>query len=133
MGIGRKGCLVCEDGLDKVWKMIELVCFMQVKKGRSLEEWHTNVVDLAAAGVNGLEQLVDLIVAHLLAQVGQDWRDMSVTSSLGESTFGGAGHTVSELTDTDEASHVLVKDLETTAVLLRLTGVAETTSAVEDF
>ena len=47
--------------------------------------------------------------------------------------FRGAGHTVSELTDTDEASHVLVKDLETAAVLLRLAGVAETTSAVEDF
>lgn len=41
--------------------------------------------------------------------------------------------TVSELTDTNEASHVLVKDLETAAVLLRLAGVAETTSAVEDF
>ena len=58
---------------------------------------------------------------------------MSVTSSLGESMFRGAGHTVSELTDTDEASHLLVKDLETAAVLLRLSRIAETTSAVEDF
>jgi hypothetical protein len=33
---------------------------------------HTNIVDLAATGVDGLEQLVDFIVAHLLAQVGQD-------------------------------------------------------------
>ena len=25
VGIGRKGCLVCEDGLDKVWERIVLV------------------------------------------------------------------------------------------------------------
>lgn len=32
----------------------------------------TNIVDLAAAGVDGLEKLINLVVAHLLAQVGQD-------------------------------------------------------------
>ena len=55
---------------------------------------------------------------------------MSVASSCEEPR---ACPTVSELADTNEASHVLVKDLETAAVLLRLAGVAETTSAVEDF
>lgn len=50
---------------------------------------HTNVVDLAAAGVNGLEQLVDLIVAHLLAQVGQDCVCVSVLF-LGQSSSSGA-------------------------------------------
>jgi hypothetical protein len=110
-----------------------MIVLVYASSRREFEDRHTNVVDLAAAGVDGLEQLVNLIVAHLLTQVGQDWRGMSVTSSLGEFMFEGACHTVSELTDTDEASHVFVKDLETAAVLLRLTGVAETTSAVEDF
>jgi hypothetical protein len=48
------------------------------EEGKFGEE-HTNVVDLAAAGVDGLEQLVDLVVAHLLAQVGQDCGCVSVT------------------------------------------------------
>jgi hypothetical protein len=56
-----------------------------------------------------------------------------VSNLLGRFQVRGLVRTVSELTNTDEASHVLVKDLETAAVLLRLTGVAETTSAVEDF
>lgn len=33
---------------------------------------HTHVVDLATAGVYGLEQLVHLVVAHLFAQVRED-------------------------------------------------------------
>lgn len=93
--------------------------------------WLTNVVDLTTAGVNGLEQLINLIVAHLLAQVGQDCVCVSLLF-LAIVVFRGS-RTVSELTDTNEASHVLVEDLETAAVLLGLTRVTETTSAVEDF
>lgn len=71
----------------------------------------TGVVDLARAGVDGLEQLIDLFIRHLLAEVGQD---------------------VLELADADEARHVLVEDLEATAVLLGLAGIAEATGAVQD-
>lgn len=71
----------------------------------------THVVDLSTAGVNSLEQLIHLIVAHLLAKIRQD---------------------VSELTDTDETSHLLVKDLEAAAVLFWLAWVAETARSVQD-
>ena len=40
--------------------------------------------------------------------------------------------TVSELTNANETSHLLVKDLETAAVLFGLTRVAEATRAVQD-
>lgn len=33
---------------------------------------HTSIVDLAGAGINSLEQLIDLIVGHLLAEIRQD-------------------------------------------------------------
>lgn len=68
------------------------------------------VVDLAGASVDSLEQLVDLLLGHLLAQVGQD---------------------VLELTDANKACHVLVEDLEAAAVLVGLAGVAEAAGAVE--
>lgn len=45
----------------------------------------------------------------------------------------GAKHTVSQLSDTNKSSHILIKDLESTTVLLRLAGLTETTGAVEDF
>lgn len=76
-----------------------------------LELGLTSVVDLAGAGVDCLEQLVDLIVRHLLAQICQD---------------------VLELPDSDEARHILVKDLESTAVLVRFAGVAESARPVQD-
>lgn len=41
--------------------------------------------------------------------------------------------TVTQLADSNETRQVLVKDLETTAVFLRLARVAETTGSVEDF
>lgn len=77
-----------------------------------LRKWsgRTCVVDLARAGVDGLEELVDLVVRHLLAEVRED---------------------VLELADADEARHVLVEDLEAAAVLLRLAGVAEAARAVQ--
>lgn len=71
----------------------------------------TSVRNLAAAGVDGLEQLVDLVVAHLLAQIRQD---------------------VAQLPDADEARPVLVKHLEAAAVLVNVARVAEAAGAVED-
>lgn len=71
----------------------------------------TSVVDLAGAGIHGLQELVDLLVGHLLAEVRED---------------------VLELANSDEARHVLVEDLEAAAVLVRLARVAEATGAVQD-
>lgn len=69
------------------------------------------VVDLARRGVDGLEQLIHLLVGHLLAKVGQD---------------------VAQLAHADEAGHVLVEDLEAATVFFRLPRVAEAAGAVED-
>jgi len=77
-----------------------------------LEKVFTHVVDLSTAGINSLEQLIHLIVTHLLAEIRQD---------------------IPELTDTDETSHLLVEDLESAAVLFWLAWVAETTRSVENF
>jgi hypothetical protein len=71
----------------------------------------TCVVDLSRACVHRFEQLVDFLVRHFLAQVGQD---------------------VLELADADEACHVLIKHLETAAVLIGLARLAEPTGAVKD-
>lgn len=71
-----------------------------------------HVVDLSAAGIDRLKQLIDLIIAHLLAQVCED---------------------IAQLTDADEASHVLVEDLKATAVFFRLARISEAAWSVEDF
>lgn len=73
--------------------------------------WHTCVVDLARASVHSLEQLVDLLLRHLLAQVGQD---------------------VLELANADEACHVFIKHLKATAIFLGLARVAESARSVQD-
>jgi hypothetical protein len=69
------------------------------------------VVDLAGARIDGLEQLVNLLVRHLLAQVRQD---------------------VLELADAYEARHVFVEHLEAAAVFLGNAGVAESARPVEN-
>ena len=71
----------------------------------------TGVVDLSRAGIHSLQEFVHLVIGHLLAEICEN---------------------VLELTDANEACHVLVEDLETTAVLFRLTGIAEAARAVQD-
>lgn len=70
----------------------------------------TSVVDLARAGVDSLEQLIDLLIGHLLAEVRQD---------------------VLELADANKARHVFVEDLEATAVFFGLARVTEAARAVQ--
>ena len=71
-----------------------------------------HVVDFSTAGIDCLEQLIHLLVAHLLAQICQD---------------------VSQLTYTDEAGHVFVEYLEAAAVFFRLARISETAGSVKDF
>lgn len=68
------------------------------------------VVNLARASIDCLQELIHLLLGHLLAQVGQD---------------------VLELTNANKASHVLVEDLETAAVFVRLAWIAEAAGTVE--
>jgi hypothetical protein len=72
----------------------------------------TPVVDLIIARINGaLEQLIDLLLAHLLAQVCQNVLDLALP---------------------DEAAPVLVEDLEAADVFFDVKGFAEAAGAVED-
>lgn len=71
----------------------------------------THVVQLPTASIHRLEQLIHLIITHLLPQIRQN---------------------VSELSHANEAREVLVKDLEATTILLWLAGVAETAGSVEN-
>ena len=42
-------------------------------------------------------------------------------------------HTISELSNADETSHILVKDLEASTILFRFTWIPETARSVQDF
>ena len=72
---------------------------------------HIDIVQLAGAGIDGFQQLVHLLIAHLLAQVRED---------------------VAELAHADEARQVLVEDLEPPAVVFGFAGVAEAAWTVQD-
>ena len=72
----------------------------------------TPVVDFVVGSVDGaLEQLVDLLLAHLLTQVGQDVFDLALA---------------------DKPAAVLVEHLEAADVLFDIKGLAEAAGAVED-
>lgn len=72
----------------------------------------TPVVDLVIARVNrALEQLIHLLLAHLLAQIRQNVLDLALS---------------------DKARPVLVEDLEATDVLFNVKGLAEAAGAVQD-
>lgn len=107
-GSGSALPLVGKDGADEIYMTDNVV-----SKGADAVDGFpelTGVVDLARASVDGLEQLLNLVVRHLLAQIRQD---------------------ILELPDADKARHILVKHLESTAVLLRLAWVAEASRAVQ--
>jgi hypothetical protein len=72
----------------------------------------TPVVDFVVVGVDGrLEQLVDFLLAHLLAQVRQDVLDLPLAH---------------------EPAPVLVEHLEPPDVFFNVKGLAEAARAVED-
>ncbi|KAI6757561.1 hypothetical protein HG531_003386 [Fusarium graminearum] len=119
--IGERG-LVCGDiGCDRVQHILGSIAELLGvgcdrlggggEQRRRLRRVTILVGSHGATGVDGLEELVDLLVGHLLAQVCQD---------------------VLKLADADETRHILIKHLETAAVFLRLARVAETAGAVED-
>lgn len=70
-----------------------------------------HIIDLSRARIHRLEQLVNLFIRHLLAQIRQD---------------------VPQLAHANEARHILVEDLEPAAVVRRVVEVAEPARAVED-
>lgn len=94
---------------------------------------HTGVVDLARASVNRLQELVNLFIRHLLAQVGEDCRcHQSVNRSRSSNALSLSTRTVTKLSHTNKPRQVLVENLESLAVFLWLAGIAEATGAVQD-
>lgn len=72
----------------------------------------TSIVNLIIPTINrALEQLINLLLGHLLAQVRQDVLDLSLS---------------------DESRPVLVEDLEPSDVLFDVEGLAEATRSVQD-
>lgn len=71
-----------------------------------------HVVDFATAGIDSLQELIYLFVAHLLAQIGQN---------------------IPQLAYTNETSHVFIEYLEATTIFFGFSWVSETTGSVEDF
>jgi hypothetical protein len=59
--------LVGEDGANEIWTCVSYGFMVQPISIR-----HTCVVDLARAGINSLEQLIDFIVGHLLSEIRKD-------------------------------------------------------------
>lgn len=93
------------------------------------------IVDLAGASIDSLEQLIDFVIGHFLAEVGEDCsrgEGVSRHSIVPDETKMKGNHTVAQLSHTNEPRHILIKHLETTTILLRLTGIAETTRTVEN-
>jgi hypothetical protein len=110
---------ICENGADKVCcPMCQLFSDSRIQEhlmqfaGSYLREGLTSIVDLSTACVDCLEQLINLIIAHFLAQVRED---------------------VSKLSNTNESAHILVENLEAATVLFWLTGLTESTWSVQDF
>lgn len=71
-----------------------------------------HVIDLSAAGVDSLQQFINLFIAHLFSQVRKD---------------------VSELADSDETCHVFVEYLKAAAIFFWFARISETARSVEDF
>ena len=76
--------------------------------------YQLRVVDFSTACIDStaFKQLINLLIAHFLAQIRQD---------------------VPQLPHTNEASQVLVKDLKAPAIFFWLTRVSEATRSIEDF
>lgn len=72
----------------------------------------TSIVYFSAVRIDGFEQLVNLVVTHFLAEVGQN---------------------ISQLADAYETRHVFIKHLEPSAVFFRLARIAETARSIENF
>ena len=72
---------------------------------------HVHIIQLPTTRINRLEQLINLLITHLLAQIRQN---------------------IPELAHADKTRQILIKHLEAAAVFLRLAGVAEAARAVED-
>jgi hypothetical protein len=93
----------------------------------------TCVVYLATACVNSLEQLVNLIVRHLLAQVCKDYPPLAPFFSRQSYTKQKASKlTISQLSNPNKTGHVLVKNLEAPTILLWLTGIPESAGPIQD-
>ena len=112
----RDTSLVCQNRSHEICDRVSRAASQKTARGCLVDRQphptlRTGIVDLAGARVDNLEQLLNLVVRHLLAEVRQD---------------------VLELADANVARHILVKDLETAAVLLRVAGVAEAAGPVQD-
>jgi hypothetical protein len=72
----------------------------------------TSIINLPTTRIHGLEQLIHLLVTHLLPQIRQN---------------------IPQLTNPNKPRHIFIKDLKAATVFLWFTRVPEAAWAVEDF
>jgi hypothetical protein len=72
---------------------------------------HTSIINLPTPRIHRLQQLIHLIITHLLPQIRQD---------------------IPQLPNPNKARHILIKDLEAATVFFRFARVTEAARAVED-
>ena len=95
---------------------------------------HTSIIDLPTARVHRLQELIHLIVAHLLSKIRQDCEPQSALPLfLFHTHKSRRKHTVSKLAHTDEARHILIKHLKAPAIFFWLARVSKSTWSVQDF
>lgn len=115
---------MCERGLERISPASE---FASERKFSN-----TGVIDLPAARVNRLQKFVHLFVAHLLAEVREDYWKSRLAEFMGY-WWTGRARTVSKLADTDETRHIFIEDLKSAAVLFRFTRITKPARSIEDF
>ena len=95
---------------------------------------NTSVVDLPTARVHRLQQLIHLIITHLLSKVGQNCDPPSALPRLQvHRSMGRRRRTVSKLPHTNEARHILVEHLKASTVFFWLARVSESARSIQDF
>jgi len=72
---------------------------------------HTHIIDLTRTRIHRLEQLVNLLITHLLPQIRQN---------------------VPQLPHTNEARHIFVKHLKAATIVFGIVEIAEATRTIED-
>jgi hypothetical protein len=94
-------------------KPLPSACLILSSKTKETKTSHTSIIHIpTGTRLHRLKQLIHLLITHLLTQISQN---------------------ISQLANTNEARHVLVKHLEAAAVFFWLARVAEAAGAVEDF
>jgi hypothetical protein len=101
------GSLIREDRTDEIYSHQTVSQFPL-----SLQDKQTSIINLPTTRIHRLEQLIHLLITHLLPQIRQN---------------------IPQLPNPNKPRHIFIKDLKAATVFLWFARVAEPAWAVEDF